>query len=797
MSRPALPPASQLQAQAPARRAQADQSGVSTPTPVPAHASTDGIDPKLLDQARTRLEALYAQVAHSWPGFIARPGQHQMMHAALLTFLSARAPEDTHRPGQHLAQLEAGTGTGKTVAYCLAAIVAGELLKKPVIVSTATVALQEQLFYQDLPRLAAIVPELRFDLLKGRGRYLCESRLEGALHGDAQGDLLDGERLESFPSARRPASGPQESARDHSHSVKWFKQVGRLLRTGQWNGDLDRLDPPPDPADWRRVQASAQACNGGQCEFFKGCAFFKARRLAASATLQVANHALILATLHSDSTLIDAGHTLFVFDEAHHLPDIAADLFAHRARLGPSVALLTSLRTLVNRHGRAMPASTRPDPVAFGRSVSECTDRLGEVARWGGQAGWVSADRPVHRFAHGRIPEDLAPECVALRAALGSVGAVVAGIAAALMEPDESRSPDERDEQTRAGVELGVYGSRLDTLEKLFGAWATHDAVPWAKWVEFVPGAATATSTGRAGAGDAAEPAHSADPADPTDTPADVWLCASPLTAAQLLARGLWKSVSAAVCTSATLTACSSFDFFDRFSGLNRFAERRALVVASPFDYATQGELRIAAMQHSPKSAEFSAELCRVLPGLLRAHDHGQLVLFTSRRQMQACHAALPGELSEQVQVQGQRSRTEVLKEHGRRVGLGQRSILFGLQSFGEGIDLPGRLCEHVVIDRLPFAPPTSPVDEALSEWLVTQGRDPFVEIAVPRAAMKLAQWAGRGVRTVTDRAVITVCDTRLLTTRYGQAILGGLPPFPVVRPARAMPERVGVEKSP
>ena len=164
---------------------------------------------------------------------------------------------------------------------------------------------------------------------------------------------------------------------------------------------------------------------------------------------------------------------------------------------------------------------------------------------------------------------------------------------------------------------------------------------------------------------------------------------------------------------------------------------------------------------------------------------------------MQACHAALPGELSEQVQVQGQRSRTEVLKEHGRRVGLGQRSILFGLQSFGEGIDLPGRLCEHVVIDRLPFAPPTSPVDEALSEWLVTQGRDPFVEIAVPRAAMKLAQWAGRGVRTVTDRAVITVCDTRLLTTRYGQAILGGLPPFPVVRPARAMAERVGAAKSP
>ena len=269
-------------------------------------------------------------------------------------------------------------------------------------------------------------------------------------------------------------------------------------------------------------------------------------------------------------------------------------------------------------------------------------------------------------------------------------------------------------------------------------------------------------------------------------TNTDAWMCASPMTAAQLLSRGLWKSVSAAVCTSATLTACGSFDFFDRLSGMNRFPERRALVVASPFNYATQGELRIAPMKHSPKSPEFSEELCQTLPGLLREHHHGQLVLFTSKRQMQACRAALPRDLSEQVQMQGERSRTELLKEHGRRIAGGKRSIIFGLQSFGEGIDLPGQLCEHVVIDKLPFTPPTSPVEEALAEWLSTQGRDPFAEIAVPRAAMKLAQWAGRGVRTVTDRAVITVCDTRLVTMRYGQDILAGLPPFPVVRTVRA-----------
>ena len=722
---------------------------------LPAYACERGIDPERLEAARIRLELLYGEVAASWPGFIARPGQYQMMQAALLTFLSAKAPDDETRTGRNLAQLEAGTGTGKTVAYCLAAIVASEVLNKTIIVSTATVALQEQLFYKDLPRLAEIIPDLSYDILKGRGRYICESRLEGALNDEAQDSLLSAEFQEAFGDARRASKS--DISRDSDQAKLWFKNSAKKLRSGAWDGDIDTLAQPPDPQDWRQVQANAHACNAGKCEFFRDCAFFKARRQAAVATLQVANHSLILATLQTDSSLIDPGNTLFVFDEAHHLPVIAAEQFSYRARLGASIKLLAGLRTVALRHGKALPASTRPDPVAFAQLITGCTDKLALLENCWQENGLVNADKDVYRFAQGRIPEALIPECQELATLLRAVMKVVAGIAAALSENDESRSPQERDEQGRAGVELGVYLSRLDTLEKLFTAWATHDKVPWAKWLEW---------------------------ADDAGGAPDAWLCASPMTAAQVLSKNLWKSVSAAVCTSATLTACGSFDFFDRLSGMNRYPERRALVVASPFDYATQGELRIAPMRHSPKSAGFSDELCAKLPVLLREHDHGQLVLFTSRRQMQACHAALPSELAAQVQVQGARSRTELLKEHSRRIIAGERSIIFGLQSFGEGIDLPGQLCEHVVIDKLPFTPPNSPVEEALAEWLNAQGRDPFTELSVPRAGMKLAQWAGRGVRTVTDRAVITICDTRLVSMRYGAAILAGLPPFPVVRPS-------------
>lgn len=725
------------------------------PAAVPAYASERGIDPELLETARIRLELLYGEVAASWPGFIARPGQYQMMQASLLTFLSAKAPDDEDRSGNNLAQLEAGTGTGKTVAYCLAAIVAAEVLKKTVIVSTATVALQEQLFQKDLPRLAEIIPELRYDILKGRARYVCESRLDGVINDEARDGLLTGEFQDAFAGARRQDKGVP---RDRAEAMLWFKNAAKKLHTGSWDGDIDSLAQPPEADDWRQVQANAHACNGGRCEHFKSCAFFRARRQAASATLQVANHALILATLQTDSTLIDPGNTLFVFDEAHHLPGIAADQFSYRARLGTSIKLLASLRTVALRHGRVLPASTRPDPVAFAQLITGCTDKLALIENYWIEARLVSADKAVHRFAQGRIPEDLIPECEQLATLLRAITSVVSSIASALTAPDESQSPAERDEQARAGVELGVFLSRLDTLEKLFSAWATHDKVPWVKWLEWVE--------------------------DAGGTSVDAWLCASPMTAAQVLSKSLWKNVSAAVCTSATLTACGSFDFFDRLSGMNRFPDRRALVVASPFDYAVQGELRIAAMKHSPKSPGFSDELCQKLPDLLREHLHGQLALFTSRRQMQACHAALPRDLLAQVQVQGTRSRTELLREHSRRVIAGERSIIFGLQSFGEGIDLPGQLCEHVVIDKLPFTPPNSPVEEALAEWLNAQGRDPFTELSVPRAGMKLAQWAGRGVRTVTDRAVITVCDTRLATMRYGPAILAGLPPFPVVRPS-------------
>lgn len=711
-----------------------------------------GIDSDLLFKARGKLAEYYSEIEASWPGFIARSGQYQMMHAALITFLRAKSSDDENRDGSNLAQIEAGTGTGKTVAYCLAAIVASEILGKRVIVSTATVALQEQLFQKDLPRLAKIIPSLRFDVLKGRGRYLCESRIRGELMGDDDNADPQTGFLDGFE-----ASQPKENdlVRDPVQSMRWFDSALASYKNGSWDGDVDTLDHQPDPSDWRMVQSSAQTCNGGACESFNSCAFFKARRQAATATLQVANHALILSTLQVESNLINPSETLFVFDEGHHLPSVASDQFSYRAKMSSSLQLLSALRTSVSRFSKGMSASVRPDTVAFGKSLTECMNSLASIEDYIHQQAFVKTEGDIHRFSNGVIPEELTPRCESLSVKLRAIAAIVDLMSHELSKRDENKSPSARDEQSRASTEMSVYHSKLKVMENLFISWATHDKFPLAKWIE--------GEVGQAGL--------------------DYWICASPMTAASLLSKGLWIDVSAAICTSATLTACGSFDYFDRMSGMNRFKSRLSLTVSSPFDYQKQSKMRIMDMKSDPTQHEaYGKELCAIFPSLLVGHKKGQLALFTSKRQMMACYEALPRSLMERVLMQGRGSRTSILAEHSRRIEDGEPSIIFGLQSFGEGVDLPGALCEHVLIDKIPFAPPSSPVDEALSEWLESKNRKPFTEISVPRAAMRLAQFTGRAVRTESDRALITVCDKRLFSKFYGRLILDGLPPYPVVR---------------
>jgi len=286
----------------------------------------------------------------------------------------------------------------------------------------------------------------------------------------------------------------------------------------------------------------------------------------------------------------------------------------------------------------------------------------------------------------------------------------------------------------------------------------THEAQPMAKWLK------SDTSSGLVSLS-----AH-----------------ACPIVPGELLRNNLWSQVRGAVVTSASLTSCGSFDYFLSETGLDELPQVSTLAVASPFDYRTQGQLLVVETTADPRHVDaYTREMVVALLADLKLVEHGALVLFTSRVQMKAAVDALDAPLLGVVLVQGQMSRSRLLGSHTARVESGQPSVIFGMQSFGEGLDLPGALCETVFIAKLPFSPPSDPVEEARAEWLKREGRDPFSELVVPATGIKLLQWTGRAIRTEDDQARVICYDKRLLSMAFGRRMLQGLPPYAVLRRVR------------
>jgi ATP-dependent DNA helicase DinG len=260
------------------------------------------------------------------------------------------------------------------------------------------------------------------------------------------------------------------------------------------------------------------------------------------------------------------------------------------------------------------------------------------------------------------------------------------------------------------------------------------------------------------------------------DETADFELVSSPILASQRLRDDLWNRCCGAVATSATLTALGNFDRFRLRSGTPDDAIYE--VVPSPFDFAQRACLRIPAKAVDGNQAqEHTQSILDLLPTLINPNQ-GTLVLFSSRRQMTEVFEGLAESWQQMILLQGNESKQILLQKHRERLDEQQGSVLFGLASFAEGVDLPGRYCEHVIIAKIPFAVPDDPVEAAMAEWIEAQGGNAFMQIAVPDAAIKLVQACGRLLRTEEDSGTVTVLDRRLVSKRYGKAILNSLPPF-------------------
>ena len=256
----------------------------------------------------------------------------------------------------------------------------------------------------------------------------------------------------------------------------------------------------------------------------------------------------------------------------------------------------------------------------------------------------------------------------------------------------------------------------------------------------------------------------------------EVFVSATPVAVDDFLGTQFWTEDARVVMTSATLSAAGQFDLLKRDLGLPEDAVSTCF--PSPFDYANNAQLRIPLMRSSAtEPGAHTDEIAGLIPELL-SQSNTALVLSTSWRQLEAVVDGLPAALRDYCWIQGELSKSEMLRRHRDAVDQGDASYIIGLSSFAEGIDLPGPYCEHVILCKLPFAVPDDPMGATLSEWYEDQGRDAFMEYSLPMAAVRLAQAAGRLIRSETDRGIFTILDTRLKTKRYGRILIRAIPPF-------------------
>lgn len=640
--------------------------------------------------------------------------------------------------------LEAGTGVGKSFAYLVPALHWARANGERTVVSTNTINLQEQLVGKDLPMLRralgteAYTPT--FALLKGWRNYLCLARMHQAVA--SQRTLLEQDKLDE------------------------------LIGIAEWaghtaDGTLSDLPVTPSGEVWDEVSAEADLCPRLKCSHFDKCFLFRARRRAAEADVVVVNHHLLAADLsvrqaqdNWEEAAVLPPYRRLVLDEAHHLEDVAA------GHLGIQVGSRAVRRLLsrFERNGRGLAPTLAHELMGRSDSLSRASlDLLKQRllpavgdARRASEAMFLRLYERLDGAPAGqlRLADDFATDEIwdaglafELDAALGAFRALretVETIADRLTESEET---------ARRGAilqELRAVMRRLDAVSDGLNRTLrpSGGGTPTVRWMERAP-------RGQ-----------------------QVSLSAVPLDLAPVLRSLLFDRVDTVVLTSATLAAAGDFGFLESRLGLGGEDSPVTVreVFASPFDYPSQCVFGIPNDMPEPREDEHAhaTAVVQVVTDLAYASDGGMFVLFTSHASLRKAAHELRGVLGNRwpILVQGEAPRDVLL----RRFREAENAILFGTDSFWEGVDVPGRALRTLVLNKLPFKVPGEPVTAARLERLAEEGQDGFMNYLLPHAALKLKQGFGRLIRSRQDIGVVVLLDSRVVTKRYGPLLLAGLP---------------------
>ena len=653
---------------------------------------------------------------------------------------------DAFNTDKHLL-VEAPTGIGKSMAYLLPAILFAKQEGWPVVISTNTKNLQQQLFEKDIPLItAAMGIDCKAALIKGRGNYLCLRKLLYVLHA-IQSELDREERMQMLVLmswAARTETG----------------DISECVLSGRPNfGGL-----------WAKLRTLGDECAGRGCSTYHRCFLRRARALSLGADVVVANHALVFAELNMESSVLPE-YRHVVFDEAHNLEGVATDHLS--VEISHSRLLQICLRLFRTRRGKKggtglvpgilfnlnADACTAPEDLAksaVDRATSLMNSVDGAIASLEpffielGRQFSGRGDDKIRFSAGAKLPRHWATIMTTKESMVAALAGVMRGIEALveiMAEIPSGTVPYLRDSQRELeAVGLWIKEAIGDVEFVLAGTEANY--VYWIEPASQANGGALAM--------------------------------AAPISVAELLNDQVYSRKRSCIFSSATLSVRDSFDFIESRLGINKIAAERLLTLRAPtpFNYDEQCLVLVPTFLEEPTggNAEYEKGISRLMAEVYRRTQGRGLMLFTSYSMLQACHEKLMEEMRGDgylLLAQGMSgSREQITATFIRDI----HSILLGTHSFWEGVDVVGESLSCLTIARLPFSVFKDPVFEARCEQLEAAGQDAFMNYSVPMAVIRFRQGFGRLIRSRNDRGIVIIGDRRVFTKRYGRVFLDSLP---------------------